>query len=333
MPGHWSLVTGHHLAFQMTIHLLFTGGTIAMRPDKAAGGSVAVLTGEELVKRVDGLAKIAPIKVEDWGLLPSSHRDLAALWALRERVREILAAPEPPAGVVIALGTDTLEETAYLLARTLPRAQPVVLTGAMRHADHLAWDGPDNLRDAVRLAAAPEAQGRGTMVCFAGTVLDGLDALKVDTAELEAFEPGSGKQLGVVQLGRVVFTAPAQPPRFVAQPPELSARVALVTMTPGDDGAMLDAALGTYHGAVVIAFGAGNVPPGAAAAIGRWLPAGYPVVIASRCRHGQVSASYAYEGGATQLVAAGATLAGPRTPAQAWMEMTIALSAGRPYGK
>jgi L-asparaginase len=315
------------------IHLLFTGGTISSRPDKAAGGSVPVLSGVELVKKVDGLAKIAPIEVEDWELLPSSHRDLAGLWALRERVRAILAAATPPTGVVISLGTDTLEETAYLLARTLPRAQPLVLTGAMRHADHLAWDGSDNLRDAVRLAAAPDAQGRGTMTCFAGSVIDGLDTLKVDTAEPEAFEPAFGKQLGVVQMGRVTFTAPQHPPRFVIQPPGLTARIAMITVTPGDDGALLDAALNNYHGAVVTAFGAGNVPPGAAAAIGRWLEAGYPVVIASRCRRGQVNASYAYEGGAAQLVIAGATLAGPRTPAQAWMEMTIALSAGRVYGK
>ncbi|MEO6066766.1 MAG: asparaginase [Gemmatimonadales bacterium] len=317
----------------MTIHLLFTGGTISMRPDKAAGGNVPTFKGEELIKRVDGLAKISPVRVEDWGLFPAAHLDLTRLWALRERVREILADPAPPTGIVITHGTDTMEETGYLLARTLPRAQPIVLTGSMRHADHLAWDGADNIRDAVGLAAAPEAQGRGAMVCFAGTVIDGLDVLKVDTSELESLEPAFGKQLGVVQMGRVVFTTPPQPPRFVIQPPSLTARIAMVAVTPGDDGALLDAAFGNYHGAVVTAFGAGNVPPGAAAAITRWLEGGYPVAIASRCRRGQVSASYAYEGGAAQLAAAGATLAGARTPSQAWMEMTIALSAGRPYGK
>jgi L-asparaginase len=315
------------------IHLLFTGGTIAMRPDKAAGGNVPALDGEALLKRVEGLAAIAPLQVEDWGPFPSSHLDLTRLWALRERVREILSAPEAPSGVVITHGTDTLEETAYLLARTLPRAQPIVLTGAMRNADHLAWDGAENLRGAVQVAAAPESQGRGTMVAFAGAVLDGLDAVKYETSDLDAFEPGHGKQLGVVQPGRVTYTSDPPVPKFGMQPAGLSARVALFAMTAGDDGAMLDRSLGEYHGAVVIAFGEGNVPPGAAEAIGRWLAAGYPVVIASRCRRGQTSASYAYEGGAAQLVAAGAMLAGPRSPSQAWMELTIALSAGRPYGK
>ena len=314
------------------IHLLFTGGTIAMRPDKAAWGNVPALDGNAITKRIDGLAAIAPIQVEDWGPFPSSHLDLTRLWSLRERVREVLA-EGTATGVVIAHGTDTLEETAYLLARTLPRAHPVVLTGAMRTADHLAWDGADNLRAAVQVAAAPESQGRGTMVAFAGALLDGLDAVKYETSDLDAFEPGHGKQLGVVQMGRVTYTAAPPAPRFGMQPAALSAKVALVAMTAGDDGAMLDRSLGEYHGAVVIAFGEGNVPPGAAEAIGRWLAAGYPVVIASRCRRGQTSASYAYEGGAAQLVAAGATLAGPRSPSQAWMELTIALSAGRPYGK
>ena len=317
----------------MTVHLLFTGGTISMRPDKDAGGNVPAFKGAELVKRVEGLAKIAAVEVEDWGLFPAAHLDLGRLWTLRERVRELLQGAEAPTGIVITHGTDTLEETAYLLARTLPRAQPVVLTGAMRNADHLAWDGADNLRGAVRVAATPEAQGRGVMVAFAGTILDGLDALKVDTAELEAFEPAHGKPLGVVHPDRAIFTAPPPAPRVALQPTALSARVAMFTVTPGDDGALIDAACGHYHGAVVTAFGAGNVPPGAAAAIERWLEAGFPVVLASRCRRGQVSASYAYEGGAAQLVQAGALLAGPRTPSQAWMELTLALSAGRPYGK
>ena len=316
------------------IHLLFTGGTISMRPDKEAGGAaVPAFKGEELVKRVDGLSKIAPVTVEDWGLFPAAHLDLTRLWSLRDRVKELLAGPTPPTGIVITHGTDTMEETAYLLARTLPRAQPVVLTGAMRNADHVAWDGADNLRDAVRVAASPDAQGRGTMVAFAGSIIDGLNALKVDTAELEAFEPGHGQPIGVVQMGRVTFTRPMDPPRFALQPEALSARVALLTVTPGDDGSLIDLAFGNYDGAVVTAFGAGNVPPGAAAAIARWLEGGYPVVIASRCRKGEVSAAYGFEGGAAQLVAAGATLAGARTPAQAWMEMTIALSAGRPYSK
>jgi len=82
----------------------------------------------------------------------------------------------------------------------------------------------------------------------------------------------------------------------------------------------------------VVAFGAGNVPPGAVPAMRRWLDEGKPVVLASRCLFGEVTPVYAFEGGGARTVAMGVVPAGPRTPSQARMELTIALSAGVPYG-
>jgi L-asparaginase len=317
----------------MMIHLLFTGGTISMAPSAEAGGAVPAFNGAELVKRIDGLAAIAPVKVEDWGLFPAAHLDLGRLWTLRERVREVIEEAKGADGVVITHGTDTMEETAYLLARTLPRGKPIVVTGAMRNAAHPAWDGAENLRNAVRVAAAPGSQGRGAMVAFAGEIFDGLDAVKVDTDELGAFEAAHGVALGKVGADGVSYTEAAPPAKFAVQPSALSAKVGLIAVSPGDDGTMFESTLGKYDGLVVQAFGAGNVPPGAAQGIERWIASGVPVVIASRCRRGEVAAAYAFDGGAAKLVEAGALLAGPRTPAQAWMELTISLSAGRPYGK
>ena len=111
-----------------------------------------------------------------------------------------------------------------------------------------------------------------------------------------------------------------------------SARVALISLVVGDDGAVLDLARMGHDGVVVVGFGSGNVPPGAVPAIGRWLADGKPVVLASRCPYGQVTPLYAFEGGGSQLVAMGALPAGPRTPSQARMELMISLSAGQPYG-
>jgi L-asparaginase len=103
-------------------------------------------------------------------------------------------------------------------------------------------------------------------------------------------------------------------------------------MVIGDDGAMLDLARPGHDGVVIEAFGSGNVPPGAVPAIGRWLEEGKPVVLASRCWWGQVTPTYAFDGGGARTTAMGAIPAGPRTPSQARMELTIALSAGVPYG-
>jgi L-asparaginase len=134
-----------------------------------------------------------------------------------------------------------------------------------------------------------------------------------------------------METAGVVYDAAPRPASRLT-PHGLTARVALVPMVVGDDGAMLDRALPGHDGVVIEAFGSGNVPPGAVPAIGRWLEQGKPVVLASRCLYGTVQPTYAFEGGGARTTAMGAIPAGPRTPSQARMELTIALSAGAPYG-
>ncbi|HEU4524883.1 MAG TPA: asparaginase domain-containing protein, partial [Gemmatimonadales bacterium] len=130
------------------IHILFTGGTISMHRDAAAGGNVPAHSGEALMRLAPGIERIAQVRIEDWARMPACHFDQARLWALRERVRTLAASGEV-SGVVITHGTDILEETAYLLDRTLHPTVPVAITGAMRTSSDEGWDGPRNLRDAV----------------------------------------------------------------------------------------------------------------------------------------------------------------------------------------
>jgi L-asparaginase len=115
-------------------------------------------------------------------------------------------------------------------------------------------------------------------------------------------------------------------------PAGLSARVALISVAVGDDGRMLDLARPAHDGVVVVAFGSGNLPPGAVPAIARWIDQGKPVVLATRCPRGMVTPLYAFEGGGARLLAMGVIPAGPRVPSQAWMELMISLSAGAAYG-
>jgi L-asparaginase len=104
-------------------------------------------------------------------------------------------------------------------------------------------------------------------------------------------------------------------------------------MVIGDRGELLDLVRPTHEGVVIVAFGSGNLPPGALPAIRRWLGEGKPVILATRCLYDQVTPVYAFPGGGATLVREGLIPAGPRTPAQARMELVIALSAGRPYGR
>jgi len=130
------------------IHILFTGGTISMQRDAAVGGNVPAHGGEALVRLAPGIDRIAPFRIEDWARMPACHFDHDRLWAMRERVRDVAESGEV-SGIVITHGTDILEETAYLLDRTLDRRVPVAVTGAMRTSSDAGWDGPGNLRDAV----------------------------------------------------------------------------------------------------------------------------------------------------------------------------------------
>jgi L-asparaginase len=313
------------------IHILFTGGTISMQRDAAAGGNIPAHGGEALVRLAPGIERIAPYRIEDWARMPAGHFDLDRLWAMRERVRELAESGEV-GGIVVTHGTDILEETAYLLDRTLDSGVPVAVTGAMRTSSDEGWDGPRNLRDAVAVAASSSSAGRGAMVVFAGQIFTGRTAAKSHATDVEAFTAPHAGPIGTVSGAAVSYTSNPSTVRAPLRPDSLRARVAHIPMVVGDDGSMLDLARPGHDGVVIEAFGSGNVPPGAVAAIGRWLDAGKPVVLASRCWWGQVTPAYAFEGGGARTTAMGAIPAGPRTPSQARMELAIALSAGVPYG-
>jgi len=309
------------------IRIVFTGGTISMRVDQAQGGAVPALSGKEILAATRGIEHVAPVELDDWGALPGPHMTLERMWALRARLAEHLSEPSVE-GVVVTHGTDSLEESAYLAARSLDGTKPIVFTGAMRTASDLGWDGPSNLLDAVRVAASPEAKGYGAMVAMGGRVYAGLDVTKVHTHLLDAFEsPGLGP-IGVIDDGRVIFRRalpPAPPP---LDPPALGAPVDIVYAWAGADARLLDASRATARGVVVAAMGRGNVPPAMVPGIQRFLDEGKPVVIASRAQRGCVGQTYAYEGGGRRLHALGAILGGGRRPQQARLELLLALGAG-----
>jgi L-asparaginase len=314
------------------IHLLFTGGTISMHRDVAAGGNVPALGGEALVSLAPGIDRIAPFRIEDWARVPACHLGPDRLWALRERVREIAGSGEVT-GIVVTHGTDILEETAYLLDRTLDPEVPIALTGAMRTSSDTEWDGPRNLRDAAEVAASAASRGRGAVVVFNGEIFAGRTATKTHATDIAAFSAPHHGAVGRVENGRVTYASSVDGRPKPLRPTVFGARVALVPMVVGDDGRMLELARPGHDGVVIEAFGSGNLPPGAVPAIRRWLGEGKPVVLATRCPLGEVTPSYAFEGGGARLVAMGVTPAGARTPSQARMELAIALSAGEPYGR
>jgi L-asparaginase len=307
------------------VHVLFTGGTISMRIDPGTGGAVPALSGEEIVARVGGLRREARITLEDYARLPGPHVTPRWMWELRGHVATLLRDPELD-GLVITHGTDTLEETAFLLDLTLDTAKPVVFCGAMRTISEPGWDGPANLLAAVRTAVHPGSTGRGVLVAVGEEVHAAAEATKFHAQNLAAFRSPRGP-LAVVERGHVFYHRPPfRAQRVPAQ--RLVAEVDVHLMATGSDDALIRASLARgAKGLVVAATGCGNVPPAALPGLRAALAAGLPVVLVSRCPEGRVAPAYGYEGGGQQLKELGVVFAGELPAQKARIKLMAALGA------
>jgi L-asparaginase len=309
------------------IVLVFTGGTISMRHDPAAGGAVPTLTGRDILDLAPGIERLAALRVDEWGAHPGPHMSVARMWELRQRIAEHVANPEVE-GVVVTHGTDSLEESAYLAARSIDTAKPIVFTGAMRTSSDLGWDGPGNLGGAVRVAAAPRSRDYGVMVVMSDRIYTALDVTKAHTSMLDAFDsPGLGP-IGVIDDGTVIFRRALPDVSPIVDAPSLAAPVDIVYAYAGSDARLLDAARAEGRGIVVAGMGRGNVPPPMVDGIDRWIAEGKPVVMSSRAARGRVGRTYGYPGGGRRLSERGVIFAGARRPQQARIDVMLGLGAG-----
>jgi L-asparaginase len=305
--------------------LLATGGTISMRQDALLGGAVPRLSGEEILASVPGWEEHAAVEVREFGRYPGPHMTIERMWELRAAI--LAAMDDGVDGVVVTHGTDTIEETVYLLDRSLPPGVPVTVTGAMRNISELSWDGPANLLAAIQVAASPEARGRGAMVVMDERIVQGAEVVKTHTEEFGTFQSPNWGPLGIVDKGRVLFYRESRR-KSVLAPARPVVPVDLVKVVAGADSRLIGASLDSgAHGVVLEALGRGNVPPAAVPGIRRWTEAGKPVVLTSRSLRGRVLDTYAYAGGGHELREMGVIFGDHLTGQQARIELMLALGA------
>ena len=230
-------------------------------------------------------------------------------------------------GVVVTHGTNTLEETAWLLHLVLASDDPVVLTGAMRPASAVSADGPLNLVNAVRLAASDTVRGLGTLVLLDDTIHGARDVTKSDTLRVSAFRDGASGPLGWVDGdGRVTINhvprrGASLRGRFADVDLRALQRVDVVISYQGADGVLIDAAVAAgARGIVSAGTGAGYPTPGEAEALER-ATAGVTVVQATRVGAGRVPA-------VGSLIARGWVAADDLPPWKARILLRLALAAG-----
>jgi len=305
------------------------GGTIAM--NASPGGGVApVLSASDLLTGVPGLKDEAvELVVRDVANKPGASLSFGDVLGLADVISAALSGG--CAGVVVIQGTDTIEETAYLLDLLVTSDAPVVVTGAMRNPSLAGADGPANILAAIRVAASDRARGLGALVVMNDQIHAARWVQKAHTASTAAFTSAGQGRVGQVIEGRVDI-----PARLRQRSPVVSAvsprdvRVGLVTITLGDDGVLIDAIGGHVDGLVVAAFGAGHVPADTVTTLAK-LAARMPVVLASRTGAGPVHhQTYGFPGSETDLLARGLISAGYLAPVKArlLLHLLIASRAG-----
>jgi L-asparaginase len=308
------------------VALFALGGTISMTGG-VLGGVIARLTGDDLLA---GLGTL-PAQVDVHDAVPVASAALTFADVLDTVAAARRAVAGGASGVVLSQGTDTLEETAFLIDSVWDDDAPFVVTGAMRNPTQPGADGPANLHAAIEVAAAESSRGRGALVMFLDQIHAARHVRKTHSTSPATFASPDLGPIGHVVEGTPRFLADL-PPRAPIHgwTPESLARtkIALYTVTLDDDGALLEGPGHAHQGLVIAGFGAGHVPPNLLPALDEILQV-MPVVLTSRGGAGPVLAdTYSAPGAERDLLARGVISGGFVHPLKARVLLRLLVAAG-----
>lgn len=282
------------------VAVVFNGGTISMKVDERIKAAVPTLSGEEVMSMVTGIEGHAEIERFTFSNLPGPHITPEKMMELSMYVQNILLR-EDIVGVVITHGTDTLEETAYLLDLTINSEKPVIVTGSMRNSSELGYDGPANLSASICTAISDKAKGKGVMVCLNDELNCASEVTKSHSMKLNTFQSPEFGHIGIVDNNEVIFHRNILN-KIHIDTDRIDTRVELIKCASGMDSKIIDFYLENgVKGIVIEALGRGNVPPKMVDGIKKAILMGVIVVVVSRCYCGRVLDTYGYPGGGKEL--------------------------------
>lgn len=305
------------------------GGTIASVPGADGTRANPSLSPGELITAVPQLRAVADIDTLQFRQFPSSDLSITDIIELAGDIdKRITAAYD---GVVITQGTDTLEETSFLLDLLLEVPVPVVMTGAMRNPGLPGADGPANIEAAVRVACSSDATDMGVLVVFNDEIHSARWVAKTHTSSVATFESRNGGPVGWVNEGRVRIPL-VQRQRLQKCPLPVGTEVpevALVTLALGTDARMIDTIVDSgYKGAVIESYGGGHASRRLVSSL-TTLAHKIPVVLSSRTGEGEILRhTYGYVGSESDLLERGLISAGILDGLKARLLLTAALAAG-----
>ncbi len=309
-----------------TLAVFFLGGTIAMAGHR--DGVVRRLGAADLLSAVPQLADTGVhIQAHDFRAIPSACLTFEDVLELVAAAEEAVAAGAT--GVVVVQGTDTIEETSYLIDLVWPHDAPIAVTGAMRNPTLAGPDGPGNLLAACQVAASGRFAGLGCLVVANDQVHAARYVRKTHSANPATFASPNAGPVG--QLAEGVPVLLARPPSRLTVPKPstvVDVPVGLVTVALDDDGGLLAGLADRYAGLVVAAFGVGPVPATLAEPLGA-LADRIPVVLASRTGAGSIfTHTYGFAGSESDLRSRGLTASGFLDPYKARVLLRLLLAGG-----
>lgn len=307
------------------VAVVFNGGTISMKVDPRIQAAVPSLTGEEIMRMVTGIEKFAEIESYTFSNVPSPHMSPEDMMELSKYIKNLVSRDDID-GVVVTHGTDSLEETAYLLDLTIKNVKPIIVTGSMRSGSELGYDGPANLAASICTAISEEAKGRGVLVCFNDELNCASEVTKANSMKLNAFQSPNFGPIGIVDNNEVIFYRDSIKKQHI-ETNTIETKVDLIKCVSGLDSRIVRFCIEEGDkGLVIEGMGRGNIPPKMVDGVAEAIDRGIPVVLVSRCFEGRVLDTYGYHGGGKELRNMG-VIFGDNLPGQkARIKLMLALS-------
>ncbi|XAP99304.1 asparaginase [Staphylococcus aureus] len=306
-------------------HLLVihTGGTISMSQDQSnkvvTNDINPISMHQDVINQYAQIDELNPFNV------PSPHMTIQHVKQLKDIILEAVSNKYYD-GFVITHGTDTLEETAFLLDLILGIEQPIVITGAMRSSNEIGSDGLYNYISAIRVASDEKASHKGVMVVFNDEIHTARNVTKTHTSNTNTFQSPNHGPLGVLTKDRVQFHHMPYRQQALENVNE-KLNVPLVKSYMGMPGDIFSFySREGIDGMVIEALGQGNMPPSALEGIQQLISLNIPIVLVSRSFNGIVSPTYAYDGGGYQLAQQGFIFSNGLNGPKARLKLLVALS-------
>ncbi|CAC6695131.1 asparaginase [Staphylococcus aureus] len=308
------------MKYLLVIH---TGGTISMSQDQSnkvvTNDINPISMHQDVINQYAQIDELNPFNV------PSPHMTIQHVKQLKDIILEAVTNKYYD-GFVITHGTDTLEETAFLLDLILGIEQPVVITGAMRSSNEIGSDGLYNYISAIRVASDEKARHKGVMVVFNDEIHTARNVTKTHTSNTNTFQSPNHGPLGVLTKDRVQFHhMPYRQQALENVNDKLNVPLVKAYMgMPGDIFSFYSRE--GIDGMVIEALGQGNIPPSALEGIQQLVSLNIPIVLVSRSFNGIVSPTYAYDGGGYQLAQQGFIFSNGLNGPKARLKLLVALS-------